>query len=253
MAIRCSADSSRCSYFEDVPAADRRADHLYLEEVDRCAIYIGLFGDEYGHEDAEGFSPTEREFDRVSAKGKIRLIFVKGADDTKKNPKMQALVRKAGDQLIRWRFTGVPDLTANLYASLIEHLEQTAKLRTGPFDAAAYAAATTQDLSEDKVRQFLRIAHQEHYDVTKPTAFRDLDDLKRKGILKKVGTTGKGTYYTLCRIARNRRQNMISTRSSRPGRTAGLERQVENFDQSLHQRVRPFPSPGDQIDGLINV
>lgn len=147
--------------FEDVPAADRRADHVYLEEVDRCAIYIGLFGDEYGRLDAGGFSPTEREFDRASAKDKIRLIFVKGSDDTKRNPKMQALVRKSGDQLIRRRFIGVPDLTANLYASLIEYLEQTGKLRTGPFDAAACATATIGDLSEDKVRQFLRIARQE--------------------------------------------------------------------------------------------
>ena len=147
--------------FEDVPAADRRADDLYLEEVDRCAVYIGLFGNEYGREDLEGLSATEREFDRASAKGKIRLIFVKGAEDAKRYPKMQALVRKAGDQLIRRRFAGVPDLTANLYASLIDHLEHTGKLRRGPFDAAACPTATTGDLSEDKVRQFLRIARKE--------------------------------------------------------------------------------------------
>jgi predicted HTH transcriptional regulator len=147
--------------FEDVPARDRRADDLYLEEVDRDAIYIGLFGNEYGREDSAGLSATEREFDRASATNKIRLIFVNGPDDAKRHPKMQALVRKAGEQLIRRRFTGLPDLTANLYASLIEHLEQSGKLRTGPFDAAACASATIGDLSEDKVRQFLRIARQE--------------------------------------------------------------------------------------------
>ena len=27
--------------FEDIPASDRRADDVYLEEVDRCAIYVG--------------------------------------------------------------------------------------------------------------------------------------------------------------------------------------------------------------------
>lgn len=27
--------------FEDLPAADRRADEVYLNEVDRCAIYVG--------------------------------------------------------------------------------------------------------------------------------------------------------------------------------------------------------------------
>jgi ATP-dependent DNA helicase RecG len=51
--------------FEDVPARDRRADQLYLEEVRRCDIYLGLFGNEYGWEDAEGLSPTHKEF-RIS-------------------------------------------------------------------------------------------------------------------------------------------------------------------------------------------
>jgi len=43
--------------FEDVPAADRRADEVYLDEVASCDIYLGLLGDEYGFEDAEGVSP----------------------------------------------------------------------------------------------------------------------------------------------------------------------------------------------------
>src|SRR5437868_6546655 len=107
--------------FEDVPAADRRAGDVYLEQVDRASVYVGLFSHDYGHEDEEGLSPTEREFDRATAKGKTRLIFVKGTEDVKRHPKMQALVRKAGDQLIRRRFTGAPDLTAGLYASLIEY------------------------------------------------------------------------------------------------------------------------------------
>ena len=42
--------------FEDVPATDRRPDALYLDEVERCELYVGLFGDEYGTEDEEGLS-----------------------------------------------------------------------------------------------------------------------------------------------------------------------------------------------------
>ncbi len=30
--------------FEDVPATDRRPDDLYLDEVERCDLYVGLFG-----------------------------------------------------------------------------------------------------------------------------------------------------------------------------------------------------------------
>ena len=44
--------------FEDLPASNRRSDEVYLDEVGRCAIYVGLFGQEYGHEDAAGLSPT---------------------------------------------------------------------------------------------------------------------------------------------------------------------------------------------------
>jgi len=51
--------------FEDLPASGRRPDDLYLGEVERSAIYLGIFGNEYGYEDAAGISPTEREFDHA--------------------------------------------------------------------------------------------------------------------------------------------------------------------------------------------
>jgi len=141
--------------FEDLPAADILADAVYLDEVDRSALYVGLFGNEYGFEDARGLSPTEREFDRATRQGKPRLIFVKGADDRARHPKMAALIRKAGEQLIRRRFTDTADLTAALYASLVDHLERTGRLRTKPFDAAACPEATLRDLSRTKLDQFL--------------------------------------------------------------------------------------------------
>lgn len=45
--------------FEDLPASGQRPDKLYLAEIDQSAVYIGLFGNQYGHEDKTGFSPTE--------------------------------------------------------------------------------------------------------------------------------------------------------------------------------------------------
>jgi ATP-dependent DNA helicase RecG len=94
--------------FEELPASGRRADEVYLEEVDRCDIYVGIFGDVYGREGPDGLSPTEREYDCATSNGKHRLIFVKGSNDTNRHPRMQALIRKAGDQLIRRRFEGIP-------------------------------------------------------------------------------------------------------------------------------------------------
>jgi ATP-dependent DNA helicase RecG len=147
--------------FEDLPASDRRADDVYLAEVGRCSIYVGLFGQEYGHSNSAGLSPTELEFDRATELGKTRLIFVKGADDHGRDAKMRALIGKAGSQLIRRRFAGISDLNASLYASLVEHLERVGHLRTRPFDAAACPDATLADIANDKVKWFLGVARRE--------------------------------------------------------------------------------------------
>ena len=147
--------------FEDLPASDRRADDVYLGEVENCDLYVGLFGNEYGSEDARGISPTEREFDLATQKGKPRLIFVKGADDKARHPKMIKLIRKAGTQLIRRRVTDSNDLTAALYAALVEHMEHSGDLRTLPFDASACPRATLNDLPQDKIQTFLEVARRE--------------------------------------------------------------------------------------------
>jgi len=41
--------------------------------------------------------------------------------------------------------------------------------------------------------------YQKNFSISKPTASRDLEDMVKKGILEKIGITGKGTYYILNR------------------------------------------------------
>ncbi|WP_292364116.1 MULTISPECIES: DUF4062 domain-containing protein [unclassified Methanoculleus] len=144
--------------FEDVPAADRRTDDLYLDEVRHCDIYVGLFGNDYGSENAEGLSPTEREFDLATAEGKYRLIYVRGTDDEASHPRMRALVRKAQAGLIRKRFNTPSELVAGLYAALVDYLEEKQLIRSGPFDAAPCAKATPNDLDPERMTWFLRTA-----------------------------------------------------------------------------------------------
>jgi len=141
--------------FEDLPAQDRRADEVYLEEVNHCSLYLGLFGNEYGTEDDEGLSPTEREFSRATEKDKKRVILIKGTDDAHRHPKMRRLVQNAGGQLMRHRFTDIPSLKAELYASLVEYLARKGELRTLPFDAAGGRGATLADISAEKLKWFL--------------------------------------------------------------------------------------------------
>lgn len=160
--------------FEDIPASGQRADQVYLAEVDRCSVYVGLFGDEYGFEDAAGVSPTEREFDRATAAGKERLVFVKGTSDASRHPKMQALVRRASDQVVRRRFSTLPELTAGLYGSLVARLARTGDIRSLPFDAAGCPRATLDDLSPKKVAEFLRLAQARRgYALGPETPMRD--------------------------------------------------------------------------------
>lgn len=143
--------------FEDLPAADRRADAVYLEEVGACDVYVGLLGNEYGREDMDGISSTHREFNEATRLGKHRLVFVKGVTDSDKHPKMQALIAEAGAQLIRRRFRSTDELLPSIYASLVDLLAAKQLLRFGPFDAVSCPDATMQNLSEEKIRLFLGI------------------------------------------------------------------------------------------------
>ncbi|MBU2261871.1 MAG: DUF4062 domain-containing protein, partial [Proteobacteria bacterium] len=144
--------------FEALPASGRRPDDLYLGEVERNAVYLGLFGNAYGYEDAAGISPTEHEFDCATAEGKERLVFVKGSDDQARHPKMSTLIGKASNQLNRRRFGSIPELTALVYASLVEYLIDCGTVHDRPFDAAACPRATLDDISPEKLADFLELA-----------------------------------------------------------------------------------------------
>jgi ATP-dependent DNA helicase RecG len=146
--------------FEDLPASDRRPGDAYIDEVEKSGIYVGLFGKEYGAAAPGGKSPTEREFDCATEAGKTRFVFIKDAAEKERDPRMAALIKRAGDQLIRRRFQNTPDLFASLYASLVDNLECTGHLRTLPFDAAVCRNATVNDISKEKMASFLEKAQE---------------------------------------------------------------------------------------------
>lgn len=146
--------------FEDSPASARRADQVYLEEVARCSLYVGLFGRDYGFEDAAGVSPTEREFDHATALGRDRLVFIWGSD-TDRHPKMKDLVRKASDELVRRRVSTIPELTAALYASLVDRLTQQGLIQAGPYDESPCPAASLANLDAKALSSFVRRARAE--------------------------------------------------------------------------------------------
>jgi hypothetical protein len=122
--------------FEDLPAADRKADRVFLDEMRDCDIYLGLFANQYGWQDDDGISPTEHEFIAATEHHKPRLIYVKNASDVDKEPKMKALIARAGNELIRRRFNDLGSLKPAMYASLANYLEDQRLISVGPFDAS---------------------------------------------------------------------------------------------------------------------
>ena len=154
--------------FEDLPANDRSPSELYLGQVERAAVYLGLLGFEYGWEGDGGVSPTEREFDHATLKGKQRIVFVKEGDEHKRHGKMRALIRKVDRHLTRRRFMNVGDLTGKVYASLIRYLEERGVLPRRPFHAAACPDATMHDVDNNRVTEFLKRAREERQLAVSP-------------------------------------------------------------------------------------
>jgi hypothetical protein len=161
--------------FEDVPVSSRSAEDVYLNEVRNCTLYIALIGIEYGFEDNEGKSPTEREFDLAAELKKPRLIFVKDAHNKLRHPKMTSLLKRVDVQLVRRKFAETTELTSGIYASLVQYLLETKHIHTGPFDAAACQNSTIEDISAEKVGWFLqRARNMRQFALTNETPIVDV-------------------------------------------------------------------------------
>jgi predicted HTH transcriptional regulator len=144
--------------FERLPAIDRRTDTIYLNEVQQCTIYLGLLGAQYGFEDAEGISPTEREFDHATLHHKTRLIFLTSHSASERNEKQNKFIQKAQQVLIRKRFATIDELKTAVYAALVNYLIEKELIRVGPFDASLLPSATLEDIDTTKVSDFVRAA-----------------------------------------------------------------------------------------------
>lgn len=83
--------------FENLPASRKSPSDIYLGEIDRCAIYLGIFGFRYGRLNDDGISATEQEFDYAVAIGRDPLIFIKQTTPrAHRANRMETLIRKAG-------------------------------------------------------------------------------------------------------------------------------------------------------------
>ena len=86
--------------FEDMPATEISAQKAYLTQAAACHIYIGIFGTQYGYEDEEGLSPTEREYNIATANHAHRLTYTLRTD-TPRHPKEQTFINMIERDVVR--------------------------------------------------------------------------------------------------------------------------------------------------------
>ena len=145
--------------FEDLPASEISAQKAYLTQAAECHIYLGIFGAQYGYEDAEGISPTEREYDTATAHFAHRLTYTLRTS-TPRHPKEQAFISKVEQDVVRRNFTTYEELRTAVYTSLIDYLVKKEVIRRVPFDAAAHSVATYDDIDPERVRTFVNKARE---------------------------------------------------------------------------------------------
>ena len=143
--------------FERQPVAERSRDALDLSEVEKCDVYVGLFGQTYGRV-VDGKSPTEEEFDRATTVGKKRLLFVKECDEESRDPRMRHLIRNADGDVVRAGFRDSDSLRTALSEVLVEFLSDEGVLRPRRLDEEVCTGTDLEDLERASVRKFLRHA-----------------------------------------------------------------------------------------------
>jgi len=171
--------------FEEMPANSQSAVQVYLGEVEQTDIYLALLGANYGCEDAEGVSPTEREYDLATQLHKDRLIFIKRMDRELRHAKEAEFIKKAERCVVRKFFGDYEELRSAVYASLVRYLEENEYLRLLPFDATLHPTATLVDIDEDKVDIFVERAR-------KKRAFPLSKDAGVERVLKSLNLTDNG-------------------------------------------------------------
>ncbi len=144
--------------FEEQPAQDQSVQRAYLDEVTNSDIYLGLFGESYGCEDAEGISPTEREYDEATKRSVYRIVLLK--DVPSRQPKEEKLKVKAENDIVRNMFSSYDELQTCVYSALVRYMVYKGILASGPFDTSYHEYATIDDLDKQKIATFVGLARE---------------------------------------------------------------------------------------------
>ena len=106
--------------FENLPANQQNPQNNYRDKIEKCKIYIGLFGKTYGTPDGDGISATEHEFDYATELGKDRVVYLKQLTPRARQAKRMAeLIAKAKQAVTYETFSSLNELKLKLMQSLL--------------------------------------------------------------------------------------------------------------------------------------
>ena len=191
--------------FEELPAKDVSAQQAYLAEVTEADVYLGLFGRDYGYEDAEGVSPTEREYDCATVNHKYRVVLIKDSAD--RHPKEKALIKKAEQDVVRNMFGSMEELKSAVYAALVHYLVLRGFLHYGPFDTAWHLEATLDDLDKEKIRWWTGMAREKR---NYPIAYSEENVHRILNSLHLISDDGKVSNAALLLFAKDTQKWFVS-------------------------------------------
>jgi len=147
--------------FEDEPAATQNPAGVYLDQIERSDIYIGIFGAQYGCNMPGGeVSPTEKEYDAASVRGIPQWVYFFDRGD-EIDPRMAVLRSRVDAEHKRRRVGSSVELVKQVYATFVQYLRERHILTNEPFDAAVVDEATMEDVDLPRVKWFFEKAVEE--------------------------------------------------------------------------------------------
>jgi ATP-dependent DNA helicase RecG len=144
--------------FEKLPAASQAPNKVYINEVENAQLYMVLLGHDYGFEDPEGISPTEREYDHARAHHLDCIAFIKGPGSLQRHDKESNFIRRVQQDLSYKRFEMPDDLIRKVDHACFALLQHKGMIQLTTFDESLHPTATIDDLSAEKIEQFIGLA-----------------------------------------------------------------------------------------------
>ncbi|MCL2156790.1 MAG: DUF4062 domain-containing protein [Methanobrevibacter sp.] len=142
--------------FEDVPADGDSPEEIYLDEVKKSDIYLGIIGEKYGKIHKNGQSSTEEEFDQFQKSQNRKNTFIYILENVKPDKNTSKFIKKA--HKVTYDTFDRKNLLIKIQKSLEKFLYKQGILQNKDFDERVLLNSSYKDVSPEKVKHFLKIS-----------------------------------------------------------------------------------------------